>query len=183
MIRGPRRHTTVLAVPRSIPKRLENNVSTRISAWLPCLPPAAREAAPTTIIPHRRRPTLLSLLGTAETSRTWLAPDERGLRVVAEDATIVRLVIRLAHELRLAAIAEGVEGHEQRDQLEWLGCDHGRGYVWSASQGSSPSCSPDLGFFSGHRPTRPSMRGNKVSHPTMTVHPRRGADAGAQISD
>ena len=35
-----------------------------------------------------------------------------------EGATIFRLVIRLAHELRLAAMAEGVEGHEQRDQLE-----------------------------------------------------------------
>jgi hypothetical protein len=106
-----------LAVPRSIPKRVENNVSTRISAWLPCSPPAAGEAAPVTIRPHRRRRTLLSALGTAETSRTWLAPDERGLRVAAEDATIVRLVIRLAHELRLAAMAEGVEGHEQRKQL------------------------------------------------------------------
>ena len=48
-----------------------------------------------------------------------------------DDATIVRLVIRLAQELRLTSVAEGVENRGQRDMLEWLGCDLGQGYLWS----------------------------------------------------
>ncbi len=47
------------------------------------------------------------------------------------DASLVRLVLRLTHELRRAAVEEGAHNYKHRDQLEWVGCDGGRGYLWS----------------------------------------------------
>ena len=49
----------------------------------------------------------------------------------ADDATIVRAIVSLAHSLRLKVVAEGVETNEQLDLLKQLGCDQYQGYQFS----------------------------------------------------
>jgi diguanylate cyclase len=50
-----------------------------------------------------------------------------------EDASIVRAIISLAHNLRLKVIAEGVETPEQLQLLAELGCDQYQGFYFSAA--------------------------------------------------
>ncbi len=49
----------------------------------------------------------------------------------ADDASIVRAIVSLAHSLRLKVVAEGVETREQLDFLRSLGCDQYQGYHFS----------------------------------------------------
>jgi diguanylate cyclase len=49
----------------------------------------------------------------------------------ADDASIVRAIISLAHSLRLKVVAEGVETPEQLKFLRTLGCDQYQGYHFS----------------------------------------------------
>ena len=53
-----------------------------------------------------------------------------GLGVNADDDAIVAGVIGLAHALRLAVVAEGVENERQLGVLKDLGCDVGQGYLF-----------------------------------------------------
>jgi EAL domain-containing protein (putative c-di-GMP-specific phosphodiesterase class I) len=53
------------------------------------------------------------------------------ITVDANDAAIVTSIIALAHNLKLAVIAEGVETREQLDYLRSHGCDEMQGYYFS----------------------------------------------------
>ena len=48
----------------------------------------------------------------------------------ANDASIARTIVTLAHSLDLGVIAEGVETQEQRDMLASLGCHTWQGYMF-----------------------------------------------------
>jgi EAL domain-containing protein (putative c-di-GMP-specific phosphodiesterase class I) len=48
-----------------------------------------------------------------------------------DDATIVRSIIDLAHNLGVDVVAEGVETERIWNQLRQLGCDVGQGYLFS----------------------------------------------------
>ena len=50
-----------------------------------------------------------------------------GITIVADQA-IVRSVLGLAKELKMAVVAEGVETQDQLDYLRELGCDFVQGY-------------------------------------------------------
>jgi diguanylate cyclase (GGDEF)-like protein len=50
-----------------------------------------------------------------------------------DDASIVRAIVSLAHNLRLKVVAEGVESTEQLEFLKTLGCDQYQGYHYSAA--------------------------------------------------
>jgi EAL domain-containing protein (putative c-di-GMP-specific phosphodiesterase class I) len=43
----------------------------------------------------------------------------------------VAALVRMAHELGLDVVAEGIEDEEQRDVLIALGCEAAQGYLWS----------------------------------------------------
>jgi diguanylate cyclase (GGDEF)-like protein len=47
----------------------------------------------------------------------------------ADGATLVSVIINLAHALKLKAVAEGVESHSQLAQLRALGCDEMQGFL------------------------------------------------------
>jgi EAL domain-containing protein (putative c-di-GMP-specific phosphodiesterase class I) len=49
----------------------------------------------------------------------------------ANDLAIVSAIIAIARNLRIEVIAEGIEGYQQADMLESLGCHHGQGYLFS----------------------------------------------------
>ena len=53
------------------------------------------------------------------------------LMTSADDASIVRAIISLAHGLRLKVVAEGVETAEQVACLQKLGCDQFQGFYFS----------------------------------------------------
>jgi EAL domain-containing protein (putative c-di-GMP-specific phosphodiesterase class I) len=50
---------------------------------------------------------------------------------VDKNATIVRAIIALAHNLGLEVIAEGVETVEQLAYLRALRCEYGQGYLFA----------------------------------------------------
>lgn len=54
-----------------------------------------------------------------------------GLGAAGDDGTIVASVVRLAHELELTVVAEGVETRAQATLLASMGCDVGQGYHYA----------------------------------------------------
>ncbi|RPI48068.1 MAG: EAL domain-containing protein [Acidobacteria bacterium] len=52
----------------------------------------------------------------------------------ADDATIVRSTVELAHNMGLKVVAEGVEDQTSYDLLARLGCDYAQGYLMGRPQ-------------------------------------------------
>ncbi|PPD49085.1 MAG: PAS domain S-box protein [Methylobacter sp.] len=48
----------------------------------------------------------------------------------SEDSAIVQAIIQLGKTLELQTLAEGIETHEQAEQLTQLGCENGQGFFW-----------------------------------------------------
>ena len=49
----------------------------------------------------------------------------------SEGAAFIKTIIRLAHDLHLSTVAEGIEDGQQRDTLTALGCDSAQGFLLS----------------------------------------------------
>jgi EAL domain-containing protein (putative c-di-GMP-specific phosphodiesterase class I) len=49
----------------------------------------------------------------------------------SETREIVRIIVMLAHGLRLKVVAEGVETQVQADMLKEIGCELAQGYLYS----------------------------------------------------
>ena len=49
----------------------------------------------------------------------------------ASDLAIVRAIIAIARNLHIEVIAEGIEGYQQAEILESLGCHHGQGFLFA----------------------------------------------------
>ena len=54
-----------------------------------------------------------------------------GLGEDIQDTAIVQMVIDLAHNLGMEAVAEGVENKKQAEQLKEMGCDMAQGYYFA----------------------------------------------------
>jgi EAL domain-containing protein (putative c-di-GMP-specific phosphodiesterase class I) len=54
-----------------------------------------------------------------------------GIGTGAENASIVKTIIALAHNMGMDVTAEGVETQEQLDYLHSLNCEHAQGYLFS----------------------------------------------------
>ncbi|MEV4709325.1 EAL domain-containing protein [Actinoplanes sp. NPDC049316] len=59
---------------------------------------------------------------------TILQRARSGLPAAVGEGELVRTIVGLAHDLRLATVAEGVETLEQAAVLQTLGCDEGQGW-------------------------------------------------------
>ncbi len=60
-----------------------------------------------------------------------------GLGHNAEDTSIVRAVVGLAHSLDLLAVAEGLETDEQLRELRTMGCDYAQGFLFGRPRPAS----------------------------------------------
>lgn len=68
----------------------------------------------------------------------------RDLETNPDDGVIVRMIIQLGHEMRLAVIAEGVETRAQAMRLRALGCDQIQGFLQSPAVPAQPFLSEIL---------------------------------------
>ena len=50
---------------------------------------------------------------------------------VPENLAIVEAIVRLAHQLGMEVVAEGLQTEEQRVKLRSLGCEYGQGFLFS----------------------------------------------------
>jgi EAL domain-containing protein (putative c-di-GMP-specific phosphodiesterase class I) len=71
----------------------------------------------------------------------------------ADDASIVRAIVSLAHGLKLKVVAEGVETHEQLEFLRSIGCDEYQGYYFSAALSAG-----DFAKLIGRQPSDPEAK-------------------------
>ena len=64
---------------------------------------------------------------------TTLKIDRSFVRTMLTESTsfrIIRTIVRLAEELDIAVVAEGIESEEQAETLRRLGCEFGQGYLF-----------------------------------------------------
>ena len=102
-------------------------------------------------LPARQLKIDRSFVGDIETS-----PDARA---------IVSAVIRLAHELGLRVVAEGVETAGQRDILSALGCDEMQGFLFARPM----SAEALLAWTEGRKPAGAAAFSPSVMHPDYSI--------------
>ena len=61
----------------------------------------------------------------------------QGVATDTHDAAMVRAMIRLAHDLDLRVVAEGIETEAQLAFLNQLRCDEGQGYLFAKPQAAA----------------------------------------------
>jgi EAL domain-containing protein (putative c-di-GMP-specific phosphodiesterase class I) len=54
-----------------------------------------------------------------------------------ENFEIVRTIIKLAQNLKMKVIAEGIETNQQLAQLKGLNCEYGQGYIFCQTNGGT----------------------------------------------
>ena len=54
-----------------------------------------------------------------------------------ERRVVVNAVVKMAKELNMKVVAEGIETEAEREAIASLGCDYGQGYLWSKAVPSS----------------------------------------------
>jgi EAL domain-containing protein (putative c-di-GMP-specific phosphodiesterase class I) len=59
------------------------------------------------------------------------------ISVSDRDLSIARGIIRMAADLGIHVVAEGVETHEHLQVLRDLGCERGQGYLWGAASSAA----------------------------------------------
>ncbi|HMH45481.1 MAG TPA: EAL domain-containing protein [Pyrinomonadaceae bacterium] len=82
-----------------------------------------------------------------------------GAAIDRDDASLVTAIIRLAHDLRLKVVAEGIETEDELAFLRQLKCDEGQGYFFGKPQ---PADILSRSFFQAEVPD------SAISGPTRT---------------
>jgi len=97
-----------------------------------------------------------------------------GLGAAGEDRTIVEAVVRLAHELGLGVVAEGVETKAQAVLLSAMGCDVAQGFHYAPPLSARAAAlfhraafSPDV--LAEPSPSRSARRSHSVLAPRRSV--------------
>jgi len=97
-----------------------------------------------------------------------------GLGAAGEDRTIIEAVVRLAHELGLGVVAEGVETKAQAALLSAMGCDVAQGFHYApplnaraAALYQRAAFSPDV--LAELSPSRTARRSHSVLAPRRSV--------------
>ena len=83
------------------------------------------------------------------------------------DWEIIQTIVRLAHNLAMDVVAEGVETHEQRHQLQSLGCELGQGFYFSQAVAgpTSKRCSPPVNLTTEEETGERQERRHRVPRP------------------
>jgi diguanylate cyclase (GGDEF)-like protein/PAS domain S-box-containing protein len=84
-------------------------------------------------------------INTLKIDRSFVAD----LATASESCMLVAMIINLAHSLKLAVVAEGVETAEQAGMLRELGCDNVQGFLYSKPIPGAAFCEQFLAWASG----------------------------------
>ena len=104
-----------------------------------------------------------------------------GLGAAGEDRTIVEAVVRLAHELGLGVVAEGVETKAQAALLSAMGCDVAQGYHYAPPLNARAAALYHRAAFPPEVLAEPSRsRAARRSHSVLT--PRRSVVRAGQVA-
>jgi diguanylate cyclase (GGDEF)-like protein len=80
--------------------------------------------------------------------RSFISPSNNGRHM----PELVRTVLHLASDLKIKAIAEGVETKKQLDQLQKMGCEYGQGFLFSPPLDTNAAKSILKKIYAGQNP-------------------------------
>jgi diguanylate cyclase (GGDEF)-like protein/PAS domain S-box-containing protein len=90
-----------------------------------------------------------------------------GMQTNDDRAEMVRAIVALAHNLRLAVVAEGVETTEELEALEELECEYAQGYLFAR-----PLSAAAAGALIASGPERRRTEGTAANRTPKTARPR-----------